>query len=55
VLGSSLTVFSGYRIILQASEEKKTIGIVNIGPTRADKLATLKISTRCGDILSKII
>jgi NAD-dependent deacetylase sirtuin 4 len=55
VLGSSLTVFSGYRIILQASEEKKTIGIVNIGPTRADQLATLKISTRCGDILSKII
>ncbi|RZC32074.1 NAD-dependent protein deacetylase Sirt4, partial [Asbolus verrucosus] len=34
VLGSSLTVFSGFRIILQAVEENKTIAIVNIGPTR---------------------
>ncbi|XP_063929946.1 NAD-dependent protein deacylase Sirt4 [Zophobas morio] len=54
VLGSSLSVFSGYRILLQAHEERKNIAIVNIGPTRADKLANLKISARCGDILSEI-
>nr|CAH7723414.1 unnamed protein product [Callosobruchus chinensis] len=54
VLGTSLTVFSSYRIVLQALEENKNIAIVNIGPTRADKLVKIKISARCGDILPKI-
>lgn len=54
VLGSTLSVFSGYRIILQAVEESKPVGIVNIGPTRADKHAVWRISTRCGDILPRL-
>lgn len=54
VLGSSLSVFSGYRIVLQAVEEGKKVAIVNIGPTRADKLIDFKISAKCGDILPKI-
>lgn len=54
VLGSSLSVFSGYRIVLQAVEERKNVCIVNIGPTRADKLDILKISAKCGDIIPKI-
>lgn len=51
VLGTSLTVFSGYRIILQAVELKRPIVIVNIGETRADPHATIKIDSMCGDIL----
>lgn len=54
ILGTSLSVFSGYRIVLQAVEERKKIVIVNIGPTRADKLVNYKISTKCGDILPRI-
>lgn len=54
VLGSSLTVFSSYRIILQADSLNLPIAIVNIGQTRADDLASLKISVKCGDILPKI-
>lgn len=54
VLGSSLSTFSSYRIILQATEEQKNIAIVNIGPTRADHCVKLKISAKCGDILPKI-
>lgn len=54
VIGSSLQVFSGYRLILQAKEEGKRIGIINIGPTRGDHLADLKISTKAGDIMTKI-
>lgn len=54
VLGSSLSVFSGYRIVLQAVEERKNICIVNIGPTRADHLVKFKISAKCGDILPKL-
>lgn len=54
VLGSSLTVFSGYRLVLVAQELRKSIGIINIGPTRGDSKATLKIDANCGDILTKI-
>ena len=54
VIGSSLQVYSGYRFLLQAKEEGKKIGIINIGPTRADHLADIKISTKAGDILPKI-
>ncbi|XP_067946120.1 NAD-dependent protein lipoamidase sirtuin-4, mitochondrial-like isoform X2 [Watersipora subatra] len=51
VLGSSLQVFSGYRFVLAAAELKKPIAIVNIGETRGDKHATLKLNVKCGDIL----
>lgn len=54
VLGSSLTVYSSYRIILQAKEECKAIALLNIGPTRADDIVNLKISTKCGDILPEL-
>lgn len=54
VLGTSLTVFSSYRIILQVSEDKKQIAIVNIGPTRGDKYACIKVDAKCGDIIPKL-
>lgn len=54
VLGSSLTVYSSYRIILQAKEENKKIAILNIGPTRADDIVDLKISTKCSEILTDL-
>nr|CAD7599725.1 unnamed protein product [Timema genevievae] len=54
VLGSSLSVFSGYRIVLQARELNKPIAIVNIGTTRGDKHAHIKISAKCGDVLPKL-
>ncbi|VVD02155.1 unnamed protein product [Leptidea sinapis] len=51
VMGSSLTVYSSYRIILQAKEENKDVAVLNIGPTRADDIADIKVSTKCGEIL----
>ncbi|XP_026314244.1 NAD-dependent protein deacylase Sirt4 [Hyposmocoma kahamanoa] len=54
ILGSTLTVYSSYRIILQAKEEQKSIAVLNIGPTRADDIVDLKISTKCGDILPEL-
>ncbi|KAM9410799.1 NAD-dependent protein lipoamidase sirtuin-4, mitochondrial isoform 1-T2 [Pholidichthys leucotaenia] len=54
VVGSSLQVYSGYRFILAASDKKMPIAILNIGPTRADHLAELKVSGRCGEVLSVI-
>jgi len=45
VVGSSLTVFSGFRFIKQACSEEKPIVIMTIGPTRGDKFAEVKIDT----------
>ena len=36
VVGSSLTVFSGYRFVARAAKEGKPVAIVNRGPTRGD-------------------
>ena len=55
IIGSSLDVFSGYRIVLQAKEEGKKVVLVNIGPTRADKLADIKVASRAGLIMNKVL
>jgi NAD-dependent SIR2 family protein deacetylase len=54
VAGTSLQVFSAYKFILQAREKGTPIAIVNIGPTRGDPDATLKIEHRLGEILPEI-
>lgn len=54
VVGSSLQVYSGYRFILTAREQKLPIAILNIGPTRSDDLACLKLDSRCGELLPLI-
>ena len=51
IVGSSLTVFSGYRFALRARELGKPVAALNIGRTRADSLLSLKISAACADIL----
>ncbi|CAL1673076.1 unnamed protein product [Lasius platythorax] len=54
ILGTTLTTFSAYRIVLQAVDANKPIAIVNIGKTRADEFVNLRVEGRCGDILSKV-
>lgn len=54
ILGTSLTTFSSYRIVLQAAKANKPIAVVNIGKTRADELMNLRVEGRCGDILSRV-
>ncbi|HYO75404.1 MAG TPA: NAD-dependent protein deacetylase [Thermoanaerobaculia bacterium] len=55
VVGSSLTVWSGFRFAKRAADRGIPIAIVNIGPTRADELATLKIEEKCGAVLTAAI
>jgi NAD-dependent SIR2 family protein deacetylase len=55
VVGSSLTVWSGFRFVKRAAERRIPIAIVNIGPTRGDALASLKIEEECGTALSAVI
>ncbi|MFK7927228.1 MAG: NAD-dependent protein deacetylase [Myxococcota bacterium] len=54
VVGSSLTVFSGFRFVKRAHKQGKPIVILNVGPTRGDALATLKIEGRVGAVLPAI-
>ena len=55
VVGSSLTVWSGYRFAHQAVTAGKPLALVNIGPTRADPIATLKIEQRVGEFLPHLL
>ncbi|XP_071236478.1 NAD-dependent protein lipoamidase sirtuin-4, mitochondrial isoform X2 [Salvelinus alpinus] len=54
VAGSSLQVYSGYRFLLAAADQKIPVAILNIGSTRADHLAEFRVSARCGEVLSVI-
>jgi NAD-dependent deacetylase sirtuin 4 len=54
VVGSSLTVWSGYRLVRLAREDAKPVYILNLGPTRADNEATLKVEAPAGEALAQI-
>lgn len=51
VVGSSLTVYSAFRLARAAKESGARLGILNVGPTRADPLADLKVEVRAGEAL----
>lgn len=55
VAGSSLTVFSGYRFVLRARERAKPIAIVNLGPTRADGDAALKVDAPLAEVIPALV
>jgi NAD+-dependent protein deacetylase sirtuin 4 len=54
VAGSSLTVYSGRRFIYRAQQDGVPIGIVNIGPTRADEMAAAKVEGSLGRVLPRL-
>ena len=53
VVGSSLMVFSGYRFAKAAAEKGVPLALLNLGRTRADDVATLKIEGSCADVLPR--
>jgi NAD+-dependent protein deacetylase sirtuin 4 len=54
VVGSSLAVYSGYRFVLRARDRGMGIGLLNLGPTRADALATARVERRAGAALTRL-
>jgi NAD+-dependent protein deacetylase sirtuin 4 len=54
VVGSSLTVFSGYRFVRRAAERGVPVAIVNHGPTRGDDLAQLRLDAAAGATLTAV-
>jgi len=55
VVGSSLTVWSGYRFVVRAHELNKPIAIVNLGETRGDSLAQLRVDATAGELLPSVV
>lgn len=51
VLGSSLTVMSGYRFVRRAAREGRVVAVINRGATRGDGEATLKVDASLGATL----
>jgi NAD-dependent SIR2 family protein deacetylase len=54
VTGSSLTVYSGFRFVRGAVQDNQPVGIVNLGATRADALAHVRVDGKTGEVLPQL-
>ncbi len=55
VVGTSLAVHSGRRFVTRAVERRIPVVIVNQGPTRADHLASVRITGGAGQVLRGLV
>lgn len=55
VVGSSLTVFSGYRFVRNAKKRGWPVGIVNLGPTRADPLIDARVDADVVEAMPQLV
>ena len=55
IVGSSLMVYSGYRLAVAMADAGKPIAAVNIGRTRADERLTLKVEEDCAAALAFLL
>lgn len=55
VVGSSLTVMSGYRFVIRARKQGTPVAIVNRGPTRGDADAVVRIDAGLSDVLPRLV
>jgi NAD-dependent SIR2 family protein deacetylase len=55
VVGSSLTVMSGFRFARRAAKLGIPVAIVNQGPTRGDELAAVRVDAPLGEVLPVLV
>ena len=55
VVGSSLQVFSGFRIVRSAVEQGRPVASINLGQTRADDMLQLQVRQACGPVLTGLV
>jgi NAD-dependent SIR2 family protein deacetylase len=55
VVGSSLMVYSGYRLVQAMAQAGKPIAAITLGRTRADDLLSLKVTADCAEALSWVV
>jgi len=54
VVGSSLTVYSGFRFVRRARAADQPVAIVNLGTTRGTPLSTVHVDARTGELLPRL-
>jgi len=54
VVGSSLTVYSGWRFVRHAHEQNVPVAIVNMGPTRGDEVVSVKVAAPAGQVVTAL-
>lgn len=54
IVGSSLMVWSGYRLVREAVRRGVPVAALNAGRTRADAELTFKVWARCGRVLPRV-
>lgn len=54
VVGSSLKVHSGLRLVERAAARGLPVAVVNLGETFGDRLATARVEGRAGDVLPRL-
>ncbi len=54
MVGSSLTVYSGYRFVRDAAQREQPIAILNLGETRGDPHATVRVDAPAGETLTRL-
>ncbi len=56
VVGSSLTVYSGYRFVKFADEKRRMpVGILNLGETRGDPHAWVQVDGVAGELMPQLV
>lgn len=55
VVGSSLIVWSGFRLARAVAERGRPVAALNLGATRADSLLDLKVTASCGATLVELV
>jgi NAD-dependent deacetylase sirtuin 4 len=54
VVGSSCMVWSAYRLVKAAVQAGARLAIINVGPTRADDLAHVKVEALAGEVMMRL-
>ncbi|KAL6778089.1 SRTB1 [Auxenochlorella protothecoides x Auxenochlorella symbiontica] len=54
VVGSSLQVWSAFRLARAAKAAGAPLALLSVGPNRADDLADLKVEARAGEVLARL-
>eukprot|EP00929_Paragymnodinium_shiwhaense_P116135 TRINITY_DN85419_c0_g1_i1.p2 TRINITY_DN85419_c0_g1~~TRINITY_DN85419_c0_g1_i1.p2 ORF type:complete len:308 (-),score=63.92 TRINITY_DN85419_c0_g1_i1:339-1262(-) len=55
IVGSSVQTYSAFRLVRAVAEAGRPVVILNIGPTRADDLSTLRIESDAADVLPAVV
>ena len=54
IVGSSMQVYSAYRLVKAASDVDANVVVLTAGQTRADKEATYKVEALAGETLARL-